>query len=258
LVAHINNAGIKLYVGCDYNIIKNSQISYTDHGIVIEGTSTYDCTDNEIFNNIIFDNTYNGIRLEKVSFNYIYRNRIYATYGQQEYGIHLIQSDSNQIYHHHSDRYINSEQCGIYDHWFSGIYLEDDSDNNIIWGNTIKENNEYGVKIKDSNSDNNDVFNNNFLYNNMGGLQGYDDSGEGDNSWSQPYLNPPILGSCGNFWSENYDTTDNYYGPNQDQEGSDGICDSSYTFTSPHPFDTTDYYPFVDEISNPDPPDPPE
>jgi len=119
--------------------------------------------------------------------------------------------------------------CAITNNQDSGISL--DGDNNTVSDNTILNNGEVKLypdevwggwreyvysRIIGLSGDNNTIYHNNFI-NNIGSI---DISGDG-NSWDNGYP------SGGNYWSD-YNGTDFYNGPYQDETGSDGIGDTPY------------------------------
>ncbi len=95
----------------------------------------------------------------------------------------------------------------------AGIYLWS-SPNNTLSGNNVT-NNDYGIVLVSSPS--NDVFHNSFANN---PTQAYTESS--NNIWDEGYP------SGGNRWSD-YNGTDIYSGPYQNETGSDGIGDSGHT-----------------------------
>jgi parallel beta-helix repeat protein len=95
----------------------------------------------------------------------------------------------------------------------AGIYLWS-SPNNTLSGNNMT-NNDYGIALVSSPSNN--VFHNSFTNN---PTQAYAE--DSSSIWNEGYP------SGGNRWSD-YNGTDIYSGPYQNQTGSDGIGDSGYT-----------------------------
>jgi parallel beta-helix repeat protein len=89
-----------------------------------------------------------------------------------------------------------------------GVWLDTDTWNNLT-ENTISGN---GWGIFQTSSSNDKVFHNNFINNTN---QAYDD---GTNQWDNGYP------SGGNYWGD-WTSPDIYYGPSQDQIGSDGVVD---------------------------------
>ena len=105
---------------------------------------------------------------------------------------------------------------------YVGIYFSSGSQSNNIIGNTISYNTNYGIEIKGLNSNNNNIYHNNFIENNNGGPQAYDECSS--NQWDNGYP------SGGNYWDE-WTYPDEYSGASQDQSGSDGIVDESYSIS---------------------------
>lgn len=102
------------------------------------------------------------------------------------------------------------------------------ANNNTISDNKIMKNLEYGINV--FNSTGNRVYHNN-LVNNTKNVNVLDNS---SNIWDDGYP------SGGNYWSD-YTGLDMYWGPNQDQFGSDGIGDISYIIG----FGNKDRYPLM-------------
>jgi parallel beta-helix repeat protein len=95
----------------------------------------------------------------------------------------------------------------------SGMGIKIYSDSSGIYGNNIKDA-AYGIWLPDS-ATNNVIFNNNFLDNSQNA------SDAGANLWDNGYP------GAGNYWDD-YVGVDDYYGPNQDYPGSDGVGDTPY------------------------------
>jgi ribosomal protein S27E len=96
--------------------------------------------------------------------------------------------------------------------------------------------NDNGVFIEDD-SDGNLIYHNNFFDN---ANQSYDNC---TNNWDNGYP------SGGNYWS-NYTGLDEYGGPDQDEQGSDGIGDTPYYFEQ----SSQDNYPLIEPYVLGDPP----
>jgi parallel beta-helix repeat protein len=111
-----------------------------------------------------------------------------------------------------------------------GIYICS-SDNNNITNNIISKHSSWNIFL-DSQSNNNLIFHNNFINN----FQARDDTTNG-NFWDNDYP------TGGNYWSD-YVGDDNFFGPNQDIPGSDGIGDAIYAIDS----DSKDHYPWISPI----------
>jgi nitrous oxidase accessory protein NosD len=117
---------------------------------------------------------------------------------------------------------------------YGGIQLHGSSTNITITENCIS-NNDYGIWICCA-SGTIFFYHNNFLNNTV---QAEDDSSYSDiHYWDNGYP------SGGNYWSD-YNGSDNYSGPGQNESGSDGIGDTPYHilhYGSPY---SHDYYPFI-------------
>ena len=114
----------------------------------------------------------------------------------------------------------------------AGIFLERFSNDNTIFENTLSGN-QYGMRIglsgpKDQNS-NNTIYHNNFIKNTKQAL-----SFNSINFWDNGYP------SGGNYWS-NYTGADLYSGHNQNETGSDGICEQPCVIDQ----NNTDRYPLM-------------
>ena len=129
--------------------------------------------------------------------NTVSRNDVTATNWD---GIWLHSSSSNTI----SGNKIGNNNRGI---WF------DNSSSNTISGNNVTANND-GIVLYGSS--NNEIRYNNFL-NNQNQVYSHNST----NLWDDGYP------SGGNYWS-NYNGTDSYFGPGQNETGSDGINDQPY------------------------------
>jgi parallel beta-helix repeat protein len=108
----------------------------------------------------------------------------------------------------------------------AGIKVSSNTTN--IFGNNITNTN-CGIWLTPA-SDGNTIFHNNFINNS----QHANDSGT-DNVWDRGYL------ACGNYWDD-YSGSDNYYGPDQNIPGSDGVGDTPYNISGGN---TKDRYPLI-------------
>ena len=135
----------------------------------------------------------------------------------------------------HTNVILNNTISG---HSWNGIYL-DYSDGNTIVHNDLSDNG-YGVFL--IMSDGNRVFHNNFIGNGNGG-QALNLGNS--NQWDDGYP------SGGNYWSD-YDGTDHFTGPNQNQPGRDGVGDVPYNIL----FDAQDRFPLMSPVGSV-PPKPP-
>jgi parallel beta-helix repeat protein len=114
------------------------------------------------------------------------------------------------------------------------LYL---SENNTIRGNMVS-NNTWGIHVHWY-SDGNLIFHNNFINN----TQQVDVFETSNNTWDNGYP------SGGNYWSD-YNGTDIYSGPYQNETGSDGIGDTAYVVYA----NNTDRYPLMYPWGTPPPP----
>lgn len=230
--------GIWLDDSCDNNIISNNDVSNNiDNGIVLSefchdntisgNILKYNyggwgicliqyCNGNTIFNNTVNENANNvfttgtGIYLVlDCDYNNISQN---AVNDNDEYGIYIADgSGNNTLSGNIFGNTITARQN-------TGIFLEN-SDDNIIIGNTFLNNNLRGVDI-DANSDNTLIYLNYFL---NSGVVHARDLGS-NNNWNNSKI--------GNFW-------DTYVGVDGNQ---DGIGDTFYNFST-----GIDYLPILDD-----------
>jgi len=168
------------------------------------------------------------------------------------YGIQLVDSDNNTL----RDLEVSGSFFGI---------LMLDCDNNTLRENIVK-NNEYGIYITTRNTSSNNTITRNNIKNNYLGLwlMGANNSiyhnnfinntqqvevkirgkpcGHGAYNWTNIWDDGYPSG--GNYWSD-YNGTDLYRGPKQDQLGSDGIGDTPYIIIK----NNRDNYPYMRPIS---------
>jgi parallel beta-helix repeat protein len=207
-----NTYGIHLYRSSDINITDNNLSLNNDAGISLSSTSS-----SYIIKNNFYNNKFNGVILRRSSSNKIIGNNI----SDNRDGIFIdTLSDANMI---SSNKVFNN---------LRGIKIREASNNDVI-SNTLINNSDYAIQLKSSS--NTDIYHNNFI-NDL--PQAYDDSNNG-NQWDNGYP------SGGNYWSD-YTGVDNYKGPDQDIEGSDGIGDTNYSIDS----DSVDNYPLMAPIGN--------
>jgi len=264
----INNFIYGIYIHrSSYNTISTNKITNNGHGIGI-----FYSTHNIVSGNTIENNGNGGIWLFYSSdYNSIFQNTIINSYA----GIFLVSSSNNTIYKNnitsnilrgidlYSSNYnIISENDISYSFGFFeprnnfGVYIHDSSNFNLIFKNIIHHNSDEGILI--ASSLNNDVFENEVRENGYGISLGYDSSNNKiyHNNFIDNVQKPQVrifrfygkdnffdngYPSGGNYWSDYYGK-DEKSGENQDQEGSDGIGDTPYTFEGGQ-----DRYPFVKE-----------
>jgi len=199
----VYNAGQVILVNCDNILVEKLDLSNTTFGVELWGTNNTKIANNTIKNNL------NGVMLEYSSNNNIYGNEIESSFG----GIQLGFSSKNNI----SGNHITNNPYGI------RLYL---SSNNNIFGNTIGKTNGLDFYYHGLNlyySSNNVIYHNNFLNNTYQVHLGFDKSF--NNTWDNGYP------SGGNYWSD-YNDTDFFSGPFQNETGSDGIADTPYVIDS--------------------------
>jgi len=168
--------------------------------------------------NLDISDTTVGIELFNTSNSIIRYNNVVNNVG----GFYLGLSSSNTI------EYNNIANN---DH---GIYL-DSSSNNTIEYNNITDNNRVGIYLEDSS--NNVIAGNNFI-NNSRQATFYNSN----NTWDLGYP------KGGNYWSD-HNCTDQHSGPNQNQPGSDGICDTPYQiYDESYSSHQYDHYPLAKPV----------
>jgi parallel beta-helix repeat protein len=201
------NEHICLLYSSNNNIISGNTLtnSTADVGIYV-----YACSLNSFFGNNITSNADTGIRLDSSSDSTISENNI----SQNLNGVYLWYSSNITI---SKNDITTNNQIGI---------VIDLSNNNTINGNNIMTNKGYGV---DFNSASNKFFHNNFINNTVQvRAPNY------NNAWDDGYP------SGGNYWSD-YNGTDEFSGPYQNETGSDLIGDTEYKIND----DNIDHYPLM-------------
>jgi parallel beta-helix repeat protein len=210
------DAGYVALINCTEIAARNLALSNNAQGLLLAFTQKSYITNNTLTKN------YSAMSLRYSSANRITENNITNNNG----GVNIFNSSNNTI----SENTIAQKN-------FYGIHLGDSS-NNTIYGNNIV-NNGYGIKL--SRSSNNLVYHNN-LFNNT--QQVY------DFSWDWPSVIPSINNwdsgypSGGNRWND-HASADLYNGPQQNETGSDGICDAQYTIDA----NNRDCYPLMASIT---------
>jgi len=172
-----------------------------------EGVYLYSSSNNAVSGNNVTSN-YHGVDLESSSGNTVSGNSAVAN----SFGLTLTNSNGNTV----SENNITQSYIAL------GLYS---SSGNTFFGNTVA-NNERGVFMQSSS--NNVVYHNNFE--NIVQVVEEDSSGVWDHGYP----------SGGNYWSD-YTGVDLKSGPNQDQNGSDGIGDTPYIIDN----NNTDRYPLM-------------
>jgi parallel beta-helix repeat protein len=204
----IGDAGQVVLVRCDRIRVENLNLSRTSNGVQLWATNNSIVSGNNI------TATSYGILLDISSNNSLSGNNITNNHG----GIWLRDSSYNSI---SGNIVTNSSDCGIY---LSGSF-------NSISGNTITDNG-YGIEL--AFSLNNSVCHNNFINNTV---QVDNVTPEYANFWGN--------GCEGNYWRD-YNGTDSNSGSYQNETGSDGIGDTSYSID----VNNIDNYPLMGMFSD--------
>lgn len=209
----IDDAEYGVYL-TDTNVskINDNSISKGNYGIYISYSAN-----NEITNNSVIGGQFAGITFSFSSGdNYVNNNTISAN---KQNGVYFSSSNNNKLFNN-----------TIYSNHWMGVLIFD-SNSNIMRYNNIS-NNHIGIDIRDSSK--NLICNNNFIDNTQQA------SARKKNIWNRGY---PV---GGNYWS-NYNGSDSMRGPDQDQEGSDGIGDTPYWIYSNV---NKDNYPLMNPIKS--------
>jgi len=201
--ANGNEDGIYLY-NADFNTIIENTVNMNDRaGIYLDESDYNDITGNTASGNNNGIGSDSGNNYNIITGNIFTNNNIgieiYESNNANNntiYGIYIQEESSNNTI---SGNSVNNNNN-------TGIYLEDDSDYNVITENTINNNN-LGIYLY-SNCGNNSIYRNLFLKN---GLHAKDDGT--DNTWNSTTI--------GNYW-------DNWTSP--DISPNDGIVDDPYTY----------------------------
>jgi parallel beta-helix repeat protein len=200
-------AGEVILVNCTHITVEEQNLSYAGAGVGIVYSNNI-----TISNTKICDNDIIGIEVGSSENITIVNNNV----SKNRYGILFEGSDWNTICNNTLFGGFDTDAFWLYNRGVVGLEMAH-SNHNIIKNNTISYN-FYGIYMYNSNMNN--IFHNNFI-NSIN--QAYD--GTGNNYWNASYPDG------GNYWSD-YNGTDEYSGPNQDQPGSDGIGDSHFSCLS--------------------------
>ena len=178
--------------------------------------------------NVIKNCSWYGVWVHYSENNFIDSNVIEMTWE----GIYLYPSENNiaygNIFHNNSEAAIEIAFCSHNSILENSIVQNPvglklyHAYNNSIAANVL-QNNEKGICL--TNSNNNTMYHNNFINNTNQIIFVNDDDGSINNTWDDGYP------SGGNYWSD-YNGTDFYGGPYQNETGSDGIGDIPYFFDS--------------------------
>jgi parallel beta-helix repeat protein len=196
-----NGDGIYLY-SCSSDTVSGNNATANSSGILLEGSA-----DNIVSGNDAIANSLIGIYIEDSSNDdTVGGNNVTANAS----GIYLYSSSSNAVSCN------NATANGV------GIHLYSSS-NNTVSGNDVAANSVYGIGL--TNSSGNIMYHNSFVGNDVQAFVGYINPSEPTNTWDDGYP------SGGNYWSD-YNGTDLYSGPYQNETGSDGIGDTPYAIVS--------------------------
>jgi len=234
------------YSGYDYNIVLYLNVNVTiRNNIISHGAGIFSSASNRdvfIFNNTLHDNR-KGIYGQSLRYTYITQNIFY----NNNDGILILSGSYNTIWENtfynntqevlacFGIHLIGSQYTVIVGNNFTlndfGLRCESGSFNTVYGNNII--NNSHGIMIV-SGSIGNTISHNNIINNTE---QVYV-SGEQINIWDLGYP------SGGNYWSD-YNGTDLYWEPGQDEIGGDGVGDTAYVIDA----NNTDRYPLMGPIN---------
>jgi parallel beta-helix repeat protein len=221
-----NESGIYLTGASTSNIISRNNITAN----TIDGMNLWGSTNTDVKANAITNNAENGINFFESGSNRIVGNNITKNGNGIKFWYH---TSNNNI----SENYIAENVIGI---------LVDDSYDNKIIGNMIKENTDYAMQFT-GNQNNNVIYHNNFDNNAYGnGLQvsipaymGFGDQIE----WLPGRGNVWDNGTAGNYWS---DYIIRY--PNASEIDNSGIGDTQFYINE----NNFDRYPLMEPMSIPE------
>jgi parallel beta-helix repeat protein len=233
-----SGAGEVILANCSNIKIENQELTNSTIGIELGFSSN-----NSVRNNTVLSCNY-GVYLVHSNQNNITSNRV----SKNQYGIHILNSNDNSItsnnlsnndygIHTYESNYTNIISNYVSNNNYDGINIHYSNGTNIIMNN-ITSNKRYGINIHGSQNQshsNNRVFHNNIVNN---GIQARDTTNN-ENYWDNGY---PF---GGNFWSD-YKGTDEFKGPDQDIQGSDGRGDADYVLDG----DSWDNYPLMTPVGN--------
>jgi parallel beta-helix repeat protein len=205
-----NRRGIGITLSHHNQVVNNTVSAGREAGISMGS----EANSNLIINNKIYENDFCGILLARSHHNYIMGTNLSRN---NQAGIRLDGSTNNTIVSNH-----------ITSHDRDGLAFFG-SNSNTVTGNLITRNEWDGINLDESNF--NSIYHNNFV-NNTHQAGSYSGS---QNTWDDGYP------SGGNYWT-NYDGSDVYKGPHQNETGSDGIGDTRYRIDAKN----EDRYPLID------------
>lgn len=198
----------------DVSILNNNVSESGDVGVGVYENSF----DVSILNNTVTDNDREGIHLKDSNHNIVSGNKISEN---GYYGIYTYDSDNNTV----SGNTLSDNRPG-------GIYIE--KVKHSIFSNNTISNNPKGLQIGDSTD--NIVYHNNFVDN-----EKHVENLDSKNVWDVGYGGEEDISYAGNYWDDHV-CEDEYSGPEQNEPGSDGICDTPYIIDA----NNRDRYPLTD------------
>jgi parallel beta-helix repeat protein len=221
-----NTQGIRLAFTTNSTIAENS-IANNDDGIRLEYSSNNSVSGNNITNHVdgiyLFESSNNSLSGNNVTENIRYGIMLYGYSNNNSIRGNNVANSFDGIYLDGSNNSVTENN--ITANIRCGIRLYYSPSNNSISGNHIA-NNQYGIGLEGSSG--NMFYHNNFI-NNINQVS----SSDSVNVWDDGYP------SGGNYWSD-YNGTDLYSGPYQNETGSDGIGDTPYVIDA----NNADRYPF--------------
>ena len=220
-----NGAGIVIASSCTHNIVSDNNVSENDkYGIVLEFDSNDTVSENSISGNGA------GIDLEVASNDTLSDNNI--TKGRITIGGTTGLGIGISIGLCSNDTVLRNNITG----YQTGVYIFLNSGDNMVLGNNIIRNGkgiylDFSQGVRSSNV----IYHNNFLDNSEQATL----SGSEPNAWDDGYT------QGGNYWSD-YNGTDSYSGPYQNETGYDWIGDSPYVIDK----NNTDSYPLINPFNS--------
>ena len=207
--------GLELDWSNNVDVLNNSVSENLNEGIYV-----YDCQNCSIEGNTVSGNHWSGVLIQSGSGNLLDHNTV--TNNGPIGGIWLFDGTMNNVI---TDNILSNNSRGIYIGFWTDFYPSPHG--NFVVGNTVTSN-DIGIDV--------DYGVGNVIYHNkvVGNLLqsraklGY------DNTWDDGYP------SGGNCWSD-YNGTDLFSGPYQNETDSDGIGDTQYYIEE----NNTDFYPFM-------------
>ena len=226
-VLNNNDHGIDLWEDSSNIIIENIVRNNGAYGIYAYHSHMNIVSENTLTNNDKFDSTYSGyaIWLDRSNGNKVISNMVVNNTD----GIFVYDSRNNIV---RRNTIVANQMRGV---MLGGYLPSGHYYNNTICGNTIQSNN-IGIDLYQY-ANNNKIYHNNFIDNK---IQAYIDEFTSNNTWDNGFP------SGGNYWSD-YNGTDLFNGPYQNEIGSDGIGDTACVIDE----NNQDNYPLMQPYSGP-------